>query len=206
VGAGRGAEARLFLRTMTDLSQFDNSWYFPGRSRLTQVLWFFLGSVSSLASRSPGQPTKMKTKVQTTIISLDTQINSGVLPTPNVLKIDVEGWEMEVLLGMKSLIQKRAPALVLELAGGKNPRQMPNESLAFLKSLADYVFYRLDDDPRVHSCLTALDSPRVASSGNYLAILKDDVDCRDRIEPFLTQTVDAYVSQPSRPSVFDRNA
>ncbi len=28
---------------MTDLSQFDNSWYSPGRSRLAQVLWFFLG-------------------------------------------------------------------------------------------------------------------------------------------------------------------
>jgi len=33
----------LFLPTMTDLSQFDNSWYSPGRSRLTQVLWFFPG-------------------------------------------------------------------------------------------------------------------------------------------------------------------
>jgi putative colanic acid biosynthesis acetyltransferase WcaF len=29
---------------MTDLSQYDNSWYFPGRSRLIQVLWFCFGS------------------------------------------------------------------------------------------------------------------------------------------------------------------
>ena len=29
---------------MTDLSQFDNSWYSPGRSRFVQTLWFFLGA------------------------------------------------------------------------------------------------------------------------------------------------------------------
>jgi putative colanic acid biosynthesis acetyltransferase WcaF len=29
---------------MTDLSQFDNSWYSPGRSRLVQILWFFCGA------------------------------------------------------------------------------------------------------------------------------------------------------------------
>lgn len=28
---------------MLDLSHFDNSWYYPGRSRVIQALWFFIG-------------------------------------------------------------------------------------------------------------------------------------------------------------------
>jgi putative colanic acid biosynthesis acetyltransferase WcaF len=28
---------------LADLSRFDNSWYHPGRNRLVQALWFFLG-------------------------------------------------------------------------------------------------------------------------------------------------------------------
>jgi putative colanic acid biosynthesis acetyltransferase WcaF len=31
------------VRMLVDLSKFDNSWYHPGRNRLIQALWFFLG-------------------------------------------------------------------------------------------------------------------------------------------------------------------
>ena len=37
-----------------DLSRFDNSWYSPGRSRLVQALWFFLGQPLLRCSVLPG--------------------------------------------------------------------------------------------------------------------------------------------------------
>ncbi len=37
-----------------DLSRFDNSWYRPGRSRLTQALWFLLGLPLLRCSWLPG--------------------------------------------------------------------------------------------------------------------------------------------------------
>jgi len=36
-------ETILEMASAVDLSRFDNSWYAPGRSRLVQALWFFLG-------------------------------------------------------------------------------------------------------------------------------------------------------------------
>lgn len=49
--------------------------------------------------------------------SLDNQIKTTGLPQPDFIKIDVEGLEMEVLVGMSEIIKKYKPKLFIEIHG-----------------------------------------------------------------------------------------
>ncbi len=49
--------------------------------------------------------------------SLDHQISANHLPKPNLVKIDVEGLEKDVLLGMNETIKDRKPKLFIEIHG-----------------------------------------------------------------------------------------
>jgi hypothetical protein len=51
------------------------------------------------------------------IISLDGEITAGLLPIPDVLKIDVEGAELLVLKGAEKTIAQRRPAIFLSTHG-----------------------------------------------------------------------------------------
>jgi FkbM family methyltransferase len=61
------------------------------------------------------------------------------LPPPNVIKIDVEGAEIEVLAGARELLHQRRPSIVCEVAGGNAP--------GVTKLLAD-IGYQLYDGSR----------------------------------------------------------
>jgi FkbM family methyltransferase len=49
-----------------------------------------------------------------TTIQLDEWIDQGLLPIPQALKIDVEGFELEVLKGVKKTLIKHRPILLIE--------------------------------------------------------------------------------------------
>ena len=49
------------------------------------------------------------------VITLDSWVAAGWLPAPDVVKIDVEGSELQVLDGMKAIMGGARPRLVLEL-------------------------------------------------------------------------------------------
>ncbi len=51
------------------------------------------------------------------ITSIDELVESGALPPPTFLKIDVEGGEMAVLRGAKSVIEKQRPRMILATHG-----------------------------------------------------------------------------------------
>lgn len=55
-------------------------------------------------------------KTQNIILSdLDTYMNLKQLPYPDFVKIDVEGYELQVLLGMKNILSTIKPSLLIEL-------------------------------------------------------------------------------------------
>jgi FkbM family methyltransferase len=51
------------------------------------------------------------------ITSIDELVDSGALPPPTFLKIDVEGGEMAVLRGAKNVIEKQRPRMILATHG-----------------------------------------------------------------------------------------
>ena len=51
------------------------------------------------------------------ITTLDHDIAASTLPAPDLIKIDIEGWELEALQGARATIDAHHPALFLEMHG-----------------------------------------------------------------------------------------
>ncbi|MCW2715749.1 MAG: methyltransferase FkbM family [Frankiales bacterium] len=60
-------------------------------------------------------PADLTERVTVRVVTLDGLVASGAVPPPDVVKIDVEGAEMQVLDGMTRLLTTQRPALVCEL-------------------------------------------------------------------------------------------
>ncbi len=61
------------------------------------------------------------------------------------VKIDVEGYEHEVLLSMKKTLEKHKPVLFVEIYAGSNSNLDPDKTVKFLKDLG-YFAYFVDQD------------------------------------------------------------
>lgn len=76
--------------------------------------------------------------------TIDAEIDAGRLPCPNVIKIDVEGAELQVLSGGVRLIRNHSPIIIFESKQhsgrfGYGERDL----LTWLAEQADYAFFRL---------------------------------------------------------------
>jgi FkbM family methyltransferase len=78
-------------------------------------------------------------RVPVTLARIDTLVREGVLPAPDLVKIDVEGHEAAVLRGMGTLLRERRPVLLVEV--------LTPEAAADVDSLVrplGYLVHRLD--------------------------------------------------------------
>jgi FkbM family methyltransferase len=60
------------------------------------------------------------------IDTMDHQVASHGLPGPSFVKIDVEGLEMDVLIGMKDTLERFKPQLFIEIHGADIPKKIAN--------------------------------------------------------------------------------
>jgi FkbM family methyltransferase len=80
---------------------------------------------------------------QTTV---DAQVESGAVPAPHVIKVDVEGAEFAVFRGAERTIQRFAPALIFE--SDENMHRFGyhrDDLIAYLGGLTDYTFCAIMD-------------------------------------------------------------
>jgi len=63
-------------------------------------------------------PNDAKSEMEVRTQALDDGIESGIWPKPNLIKIDVEGSELEVLQGLDRTLQRHRPILVIEFDSG----------------------------------------------------------------------------------------
>lgn len=76
------------------------------------------------------------------------QVNCNLLDSftsiaPSMIKIDVEGAELEVLLGAKNTIETYRPTLIIEISKGRDQLDESKEIYDFLISLGFYSLYKL---------------------------------------------------------------
>jgi len=81
-------------------------------------------------------------KIAVTLDTLDNQL--AEFPAPDLIKIDVEGAELEVLRGMPMLLQEYRPALFIEVHTGVDVRQ-----LVRLLADAEYELCDIENDIRI---------------------------------------------------------
>ena len=63
------------------------------------------------------EPSRMSGELQVAVRSLDSVVGETALPVPDVIKIDVEGGEVDVLSGAARILHEYRPILLIELHG-----------------------------------------------------------------------------------------
>lgn len=84
------------------------------------------------------------------IDTLDHRVQIDSLPLPHFIKIDVEGYELNVLMGMTHTIATAKPAIFIELHGAsiEHKRRNANEVIRFLKRLG-YMIYHVESSREI---------------------------------------------------------
>lgn len=116
------AENAASVRENARINQFDHIKVLElavgretGTAELLLTDWDGGGSLASSAVR-PAEPVSRR---QVRVAALDDLIPAERLPKPSVVKIDVEGVEMEVLQGMSKTIAESRPVLLYEVDDGR---------------------------------------------------------------------------------------
>ncbi len=92
------------------------------------------GGASLIASSSQAQEIE--------VYPLDDVVSEDVLPS--MIKIDVEGFELEVLKGAESTILRSKPILIIEISQERHvDRNITMDLMEYLKELNLYRFYKL---------------------------------------------------------------
>ena len=119
------------------------------------------GIHTSLVARETGA-TPLACRMET----LDALVANDRLPLPTVIKIDVEGAELQVLRGARQTLRSSHPAIIFE-ADENMPRfgYTHRDLFKLLSELGDYTFYHIDG-----SEMNPVNDPDSAALGNYVAL------------------------------------
>ncbi len=86
--------------------------------------------------------------VSVPMITLNSYLADHKIENVNFIKLDIEGAELMFLRGATKLFeQKTLPFFIIEMALGTTQGfgYLPNDLIEFIRSQADYTFYKLDD-------------------------------------------------------------
>jgi FkbM family methyltransferase len=132
-----------------------------------------------------GEHALERARQRVSVVAIDELVEGGEIPVPDVIKIDVEGSEIEVLKGMSNLLSQRRPIIIAE---------MHDKNAEFCRVMAEYRYDTTNLDgpepveeagPSVH----VLCSPQigVVEREGLLRTIYDAFNARD-IDAFLRHT------------------
>lgn len=104
------------------------------------------------------------------VTTIDTLIENGMIRVPTFMKVDVEGFELEVLKGARDLLSSsKAPIICVEY---EQQRGNTYKIYKFLESVNDYSFYKLKYGRGIPSKLVRISGePRLQSYDNIFCFL-----------------------------------
>lgn len=104
------------------------------------------------------------------VVDLDTFFNTQLLPSPNVLKIDTEGSELDVLLGAKSILENLR---IIQFEFASSNIDYRNYFLDYFNLLTDAGFTLARMTPRGFQDLVQYDArDEIFATSNFIAYKK----------------------------------
>jgi FkbM family methyltransferase len=104
------------------------------------------GSGDSAIKDQIGGSVKSAQRISIPVARLDDELGQGArLPPPDLVKIDIEGMELQALQGMHGILRDRRPALYIEMHGATTKEKVENAHAvtAFLEEL-EYKIYDVE--------------------------------------------------------------
>jgi FkbM family methyltransferase len=100
-------------------------------------------------------PPDLKSSFTVELVSIDDLLAQKKLLPPNLVKIDVEGAELNVLKGMKQTIQQFKPIIIYEVDDGneKSLKQKSQEIETFISSFGYKIMPLADAYPLIQWCI-----------------------------------------------------
>lgn len=98
--------------------------------------------VGGAVLKSAGTPPDLSGILMVQTASIDSLISRAQIEFPDIVKIDVEGAEMDVLLGMEGLLQEKSPIVVLELDDEK--LEVCEKKVAACRDFLEHLGYRTE--------------------------------------------------------------
>ena len=91
----------------------------------------------------------------------------------DLVKIDVEGWEPQVILGLRKTVERSRPVIMFEVTPSSLANTLFNEAVTFLKN-SEYVFYLLRTPRSIFSkgfeMIEVTEFSPKSGGSNYVAI------------------------------------
>ncbi len=107
--------------------------------------------------------------VKVSAYSIDYLVAESIIEPPDVIKIDVEGAEHKVLLGMCEVIKKHKPVIVFEISGDTYDfNSTPKLIVDYLSELAGYKFYWANGSYREDIEVTVSDLEKIYTANSNI--------------------------------------
>jgi hypothetical protein len=84
--------------------------------------------------------------VQIAVLALDEHVEQKALPSPDLIKIDIEGLEFRALRGMQRVLAKYSPDLYIEMHGATVKEKLENaEAVIGFLDAHEYKIYDVEN-------------------------------------------------------------
>lgn len=110
-------------------------------SSAPRIAEFYVASDDAYSSLKDTLRKSIVSKIKVMTLPLDAFFDA--FDNLDLIKIDVEGYEHEVLLSMKKILERHKPVLFIEIYAGINSNLDPDKTVKFLKDLG-YLAYFVD--------------------------------------------------------------
>ena len=130
---------------------------------------------SSLSTTIGGRASAHREEIHVT--TLDEDLAEAHLPEPDLIKVDVEGYELPVLQGARHILERRHPVLYLEMHGETMAEKRANVRaiVAYLNSLGYADILHVESGQKI-----APENCELAAQGHLYAIKSTNQSCADR--------------------------
>jgi FkbM family methyltransferase len=150
--------SRMLINLKANGFETKNAFMYAVGEKIEEVNFYLPTSIDYLSTGGSIKEQSNSIKFPVKSVSLNRFIKEEYHANVSAIKIDVEGFEIQVLKGAEKIIEKSKPIIFFECISDQTGKEVQN----FLESKG-YKFWMIDDDSNVHSPVKEIKSERDSS-------------------------------------------